>query len=162
MGLPCIHRLKRSALMKKGTKSATNSCYGNNKHVVFLKLQPELKKKKKKKKKYIYIYVHAQVIQAFTTLSCVDIYNMDGKQQDVKQRKRKQGKRCVVMFCNKTNVDGVSLHQFPQTLDAGLYIWLLPATFHCKIFKKTLFLTSSTSWQKMFSSFPHIDWQFPQ
>ena len=103
---PCIHRLKRSALMKKGTKSATNSCYGNNKHVVFLKLQPELKKKKKKKK---YIY-----------------------------------------------------HKFPQTLDAGLYIWLLPATFHCKIFKKTLFLTSSTSWQKMFSSFPHIDWQFPQ
>ena len=38
--------------MKKGTKSATNSCYGNNKHVVFLKLQPELKKKKN-----IYIYM---------------------------------------------------------------------------------------------------------
>ena len=73
---------------------------------------------------YIYIYVNAQVIQAFTTLSllalllkCLDIYNMDGKQQDVKQ---------IV-----------------------------------KSSKKTLFLTSSTSWQKMFSSFPHIDWQFP-
>ena len=38
---------------------------------------------------------------------------MDGKQQDLKQRKRKPGKRCVVMFCNKTNADGVSLHQFP-------------------------------------------------
>ena len=84
---PCIHRLKRNALMKKGTKSATNSCYGNNKHVVFLKLQPELKKKKK----YLYIYDHAQVIQTCTTLSCVDIYNMDGKQQDAKQRKRNQG-----------------------------------------------------------------------
>ena len=73
--------------MKKGTKSATNSCYGNNKHVVFLKLQPELKKKKK----YLYIYDHAQGIQTCTTLSCVDIYNMDGKQQDAKQRKRNQG-----------------------------------------------------------------------
>ncbi|XP_068756296.1 uncharacterized protein [Montipora capricornis] len=38
---------------------------------------------------------------------------MDGKQQDLKQRKRKPGKHCVVMFCNKTNADGVSLHQFP-------------------------------------------------
>ena len=131
MGLPCTHRLKRSALIKKkGTKSATNSCYGNNKHVMFLKLRPELKKEKKKKKIYIYVcmYVHAQVIQNCTTLSRVEIYNMDGKQQDVKQRKRKPGKRCVVMFCNKTNADGVSLHQFPQTLDAGQYIWLLPAT----------------------------------
>ena len=53
---------------------------------------------------------------------------MDGKQQDVKQRKRKPGKLCVVMFCNKANADVVSLHQFPQTLDAGQYIWLLPAT----------------------------------
>ena len=63
-----------------------------------------------------------------TTLSRVDIYNMDGKQQDVKQRKRKPGKLCVVMFCNKANADVVSLHQFPQTLDAEQYIWLLPAT----------------------------------
>ena len=38
---------------------------------------------------------------------------MDGKQQDLKRRKRKPGKRCVVMFCNKTNAEGVSLHQFP-------------------------------------------------
>ena len=30
--------------------------------------------------RYIYIYVHAQVIQNCTTLSRVDIYNMDGKQ----------------------------------------------------------------------------------
>ena len=28
------------------------------------------------------------------------------------------GKRCVIMFCNKTNEDGVSLHQFPK--DASL------------------------------------------
>ena len=73
---------------KKGTESATNSCYGNNKHVMFLKLLPELKKLKKKKK---YIYIHAQVIQNGTTLSCVDIYNKDRKQQDLKQRKRNQG-----------------------------------------------------------------------
>ena len=76
----------------------------------------------------MYIYVHGQVIKNCTTLSRVDIYNMDGKQQDVKQRKRKPGKLCVVMFCNKANADVVSLHQFPQTLDAGQYIWLLPAT----------------------------------
>ena len=39
---------------------------------------------------------------------------MDGKQQDLKPRKRNPGKRCVVMFCgNKTNADVVSLHQFP-------------------------------------------------
>ena len=29
------------------------------------------------------------------------------------RKKRQPGKRCVVMFCNKTNADGVSLHQFP-------------------------------------------------
>ena len=50
MGLPCTHRLKRSALINKGTKRQTR--HGNNKHVVFLKLQPELKKKKN-----IYIYM---------------------------------------------------------------------------------------------------------
>ena len=38
---------------------------------------------------------------------------MDGKQQDLKRRKRDPGKRCVEMFSNKTNADGVSLHQFP-------------------------------------------------
>ena len=74
------------------------------------------------------MYVHARVIQNCTTRSRVEIYNMDGKQQDVKQRKRKPRKRCVVMFCNKTNADGFSLHQFPETLDARQYIWLLPAT----------------------------------
>ena len=38
-----------------------------------------------------------------------------------KKRKRKPGKRCAVMFCNETSAEvGVSLHQFPQTLDAGL------------------------------------------
>ena len=29
------------------------------------------------------------------------------------QKKKEPGKRCVVMFCNKTNADGVSLHKFP-------------------------------------------------
>ena len=28
------------------------------------------------------------------------------------KRKREAGKRCVVMFCNNTNNNGVSLHQF--------------------------------------------------
>ena len=130
---------------------------------MFLKLLPELKKKNKYIYIYIYIYIyvfHAQVIQNCTTLSCVDIYDKDGKQQDLKQRKRKPGKRCVVMFCNKTNADGVSLHQFPQTLDAGQYIWLLPATIHCNILQ-IFILTTSTSWQKMFSSTLYIDLQFP-
>jgi len=31
-------------------------------------------------------------------------------------KKRKSGKRCVVMNCNKTNLDGVSLHQFPKNV----------------------------------------------
>ena len=39
---------------------------------------------------------------------------MDRKQQDLKCRKRKPGKRCIVhSFYNKTNADKVSLHQFP-------------------------------------------------
>ena len=55
---------------------------------------------------YTYLYIHGQVIQNCTTLSRVDISeNKDGKQQDLKQRKRKPGKHCVVMFCNKTNAD---------------------------------------------------------
>ena len=69
MGIPCTHRLKRSALVKKKKKeSATNSCYGNNRHVMFLKLRSELKKKKERKK-YINMYVYAQVIQNCTSLN---------------------------------------------------------------------------------------------
>ena len=37
-----LHRLKGSALVEKGTNSATNSSYGNNEHVMFLILRPEL------------------------------------------------------------------------------------------------------------------------
>ena len=89
----------------------------------FSKLRPELK----------YIYVHVQVIRNCTLLSHVDIYNVDGEQQDVKQRKQKPGKHCVVMFCNKTNAERVSLHQFPQTLvldnTSGFYLQL----FRCNI-----------------------------
>ena len=48
------------------------------------------------------MYVHVQVIQNCTTFSRVHIYDMDGKEQDVKQRKRKPGKHCVVPFCHKT------------------------------------------------------------
>jgi len=33
------------------------------------------------------------------------------------KRKRAPGKRCVVMFCDKTNADGVSLHQFPKDVN---------------------------------------------
>ena len=29
------------------------------------------------------------------------------------EKKKEPGKRCVVMFCNKTNADGVSTHKFP-------------------------------------------------
>ena len=43
------------------------------------------------------------------------------------------------MFCNKTNADGVSPHQFPQTLDAGQYIWFLPAIVHCNILQIFIF-----------------------
>ena len=91
----------------------------------FSKLRPELT--------YIYIFVHVQVTQNCTLLSHVDIYNVDGEQQDVKQRKQKPGKHCVVMFCNKTNAERVSLHQFPQTLvldnTSGFYLQL----FRCNI-----------------------------
>ena len=31
-----------------------------------------------------------------------------------KKKKRDPGKRCAVMFCNNTNEDNVSLHQFPR------------------------------------------------
>ena len=45
---------------------------------------------------------------------------MNRKQQDLEKKKRKPG-RCAVMFCNETSAEvEVSLHQFPQTLDAGL------------------------------------------
>ena len=47
----------------------TQSRDGNNKHVMFLKLRPELKN--------IYTYFQAQVIQNCTTLSRIDIYNMN-------------------------------------------------------------------------------------
>ena len=56
-----------------------------------------------------------------------------------KTKKTKPGKRCVMMFGNKKNADGVSLHQFPQTLDAGQYIWLLPATIHYNILQIFIF-----------------------
>ena len=47
----------------------TQSRDGNNKHVMFLKLRPELKN--------IYIYFQTQVIQNCATLSRIDIYNMN-------------------------------------------------------------------------------------
>ena len=63
---------------------------------MFLKLRPEFKKKIYI---YIYIYVHAQVIQNCTILSRVDINDMDGNQQDVKQRKRKpKAIFCCIVF----------------------------------------------------------------
>lgn len=36
--------------------------------------------------------------------------NVDGR----RKKKKEPGKRCTVMFCNKTNADGVTLHQFPK------------------------------------------------
>ena len=82
----------------------------------------------------MYIYIHAQVIQNCTTLSRVDIYNKDGK-----TKKTKTWEAQCSDVCNKTNADGVSLHQFPQTPDAGQYIWLLPATVHCNILQIFIF-----------------------
>ena len=49
-----------------------------------------------------------------STFSGFDIYNMNGKQKDFKRRKRKPGKRCLVIFCNKTSADGVSPRLFPD------------------------------------------------
>ena len=31
-----------------------------------------------------------------------------------KKKKRDPGKRCAVMYCNDTNADNVSMHQFPR------------------------------------------------
>ena len=59
------------------------------------------------------IGLHAQVIQTFTTLSRVDIYNMDRKQQDVKWRKRKPGKLCIVIFCTKKMQTESAFTSFP-------------------------------------------------
>lgn len=36
-----------------------------------------------------------------------------GCDNDKGKKKKEPGKRCVVMFCNKTNSDGVTMHQFP-------------------------------------------------
>ena len=89
MGLSSSHRLKRGALVKKGTES------------FFSQIMTWTLKKK-------CIYVHAQVIQNCTTLNRVDIYNMDGKQQDVKQRKRKPGKSAFTSFLKPWMLDNTS------------------------------------------------------
>ena len=36
-----------------------------------------------------------------------------------KKKKRDPGKCCVVMFCNNTNADNVSFHQFPRPEPLG-------------------------------------------
>ena len=106
------------------------------------------------------MYVHVQVIQNCTTLSRVHIYDMDGKEQDVKQRKRKPGKHCVVPFCHKTNADG---QPSPVSSNPGCWSIHLASFCNCSTVtsSKFLFLTTSNSWQKMFSFSLHIDWQFP-
>ena len=82
MGLPGSHRLKYSALLKKKKKKELTQQQTHATEITsmqcFSKLRPELK----------YIYVHVQVIQNSTLLSHIDIYNVDGEQQDVKQRKQ--------------------------------------------------------------------------
>lgn len=40
--------------------------------------------------------------------------NMASENKAKKRKSTKSGKRCVVMNCQKTNLDGVSLHQFPK------------------------------------------------
>ena len=85
------------------------------------------------------MYVHVQVIQNCTTFSRVHIYDMDGKEQDVKQRKRKSGKYCVVPFCHKTNADGSAFTSFlkPWMLvnTSGFFLQL----FHCNILQIFIF-----------------------
>ena len=39
--------------------------------------------------------------------------NKKFKSEDGEEKKKEPGKRCVVMFCDKTNADGVSMHKFP-------------------------------------------------
>ena len=41
---------------------------------------------------------------------------------NAEKRKRQPGKRCVVFSCDKTNADGVSLHQFPT--DENIWKWI--------------------------------------
>lgn len=36
------------------------------------------------------------------------------RNKDSEEKKSEPGKRCALMFCNKTNDDGVSLHRFPK------------------------------------------------
>ena len=40
-------------------------------------------------------------------------YSNTENNSDKDKKKKEPGKRCVVMFCNKTNSDGVTMHQFP-------------------------------------------------
>ena len=39
--------------------------------------------------------------------------NKKCKSSGGEEKKKEPGKRCVVMFCDKTNADGVSMHKFP-------------------------------------------------
>ena len=133
---------------------------------MFLKLRPELEKQKQPKKNiylyiYIYMYIHAQVIQTCTTLSRVEIYDMDWKRQDVEQRKRKPGMRFVVMFFSKNKCR----RSQPSPVSPNPRCWKihLASAWNCSTVtsSKFLFLTTSTSWQKIFSSSLHIDWKNP-
>ena len=133
MGLLCTQRSKRSALVKKkGTESATNSCYGNKKQVMFLKLRPEL---------YISLYICSLSSYPKLYYSWPRWHlQYERKTTGYKTEKtKKPGKRCVLMFCNKTNADGVSLNSFlkPWMLDktSGVCLQL----FHCNILQIFIF-----------------------
>ena len=117
---------------------------------MFLKLRPD-DLNSKIYNTYIYIYIHMFTLK---------LSKPDWKQHDVKQRKRKPVKRCIVMFCTKKNADGVSLHQFPLS-------WMLDNTsgfclqlFHCNILQIFIF-DQIYFLPKMFSFSFHIDWQSP-
>ena len=107
---------------------------------MFLKLRLELKKKRNiyiySRSSYPNLYVHAQVIQNCTTFSRADIYNMYRKQLDVKQRKRKPEKRCLVMFSKQNKKKRKTESAFTSFLKpwmmyntSGFYLQL----FHCNI-----------------------------
>ena len=54
---------------------------------------------------------HKMASQVCNLQGCLKMASSSG---DSRKTKREPGKCCVVMFCNNTNDNGVSLHHFPK------------------------------------------------
>ena len=144
MGLLCTQRSKRSALVKKkGTESATNSCYGNKKHVMFLKLRPEL---------YISLYICSLSSYPKLYYSWPRWHlQYERKTTGYKTEKtKKPGKRFVLIVIKQMQTESAST----VSSNPGCWTRHLASACNCSTVtsSKFLFLTTSTSWQKMFSS----------